>query len=166
MGIASSDRDSHLAICSASGKLMITYIERCMRGWIPITAGILVVMLSSLLEPLYFPVVRDWTAETISRENAKVTVSGHMRKTRDCIFLGVSAIGVGRDGNRTWLPLLFRDNITDHTYTRPVGAQGWGPWTMTVPLESDVREVEFRAAHQCHPLWATVTKLGTATIYR
>lgn len=137
-----------------------------MQGWFPVLLGIGMVLSISLLEPLYFPVVRNWTAESMVRTDRKIEISGHMRKTRDCTFLGVSAVGVTNTGDKIWLPMLFRDNVTDHTYTRPVGAQGWGPWSVTIPLEAHVREIEFRSAHQCHILWATVTKLGVATVYQ
>ena len=120
-----------------------------------------VLIVAGFMEPLYFPVVRDWTVTKIERVGDAVILSGYMKKVRNCEFVGV----VAQDDAHRRLPLKYLDNPIDDTATRPVGAQNWGPWQVVIQDVSGVAKISMSATHSCHVGWHTVTQLGEVKLY-
>jgi len=124
-----------------------------------------VLFMGSVLEPLFFPVVMNWTVTTSSLSepaldgNRRYAMSGYMNKVRDCRFLSVQAI----DNNNRQLPMKFLDNDIDDAANRPKGSQKWGFWTVSLWDESS--EITIKARHQCHLMWTTETQLGKINIF-
>lgn len=123
--------------------------------------AIAVLIAIGLLEPLYFPVVREWTVTKMDRFQDTVVLSGYMKKVRDCKFVGM--VAEDDDGHR--LPLKYLDNPIDDTASRPVGAQTWGPWQVVVNIQNATSRVRFTATHSCHIGWQTVTHLGEVKLF-
>ena len=124
-----------------------------------------VLFMGSVLEPLFFPVVMNWTVTTSSLSepaingNRRYAMSGYMNKVRDCRFLSVQVT----DNNHRQLPIKFLDNDIDDAANRPKGSQKWGFWT--IALWDDSSEITVNARHQCHLMWVTETTLGKINVY-
>ena len=125
-----------------------------------IVFAVTVIYLMAILEPKYFPVVRNWTVTHMEKDDHAVLISGYMHKVRACKFQGVVATDTATNMQ---LPLKFLDNPTDSTKSRPTGSQEWGNWRIQVP--DTTSEVQFRAYHDCHSIWSTKTVLGTINLY-
>ena len=126
--------------------------------------AILVLYLGSVLEPLFYPVVMNWTVtdrvmETDIEKGNKFFMSGYMNKVRNCKFLAVTV----HDNNNIKLATKFLDNVYDDAENRPTGSQKWGYWV--VKLRDDSSELTVQAHHSCLPLWTTVTTLGKVNVY-
>lgn len=115
----------------------------------------------SFAEPLYFPVVRDWTVSSMTHVGNSVTMTGYVRKVRECRLIGVLA--TDDDGREMWVSL--QDNAADQTLPRPKDSQAWGPWRISMVVPEQTGNVRFQAVHQCHSGWPTKTELDTINLY-
>ena len=79
-----------------------------------------------------FPVIDPFVVANKEVSGDTVTISGWLHKRRECEFLEAA----GRVERDTGLPLSipFEFVDTEKPYTRPMGAQEWGPWKMVVPV--------------------------------
>lgn len=137
---------------------MSKHTEIALRLW-PMVLGMLIILGAMKIERLAFPVVEDFHISKMERKGDYVVMSGFMRKTRDCTFVGVSAELV--QGNTILqIPLAYLDNTTNHTASRPMGAQGWGPWQILIPAVQSNDTVALTATHKCHPWWTTQSHLA------
>ena len=107
-----------------------------------------------------FPVIDPFVIANKEVSGDTVTISGWLHKRRECEFLEAS----GRVEREAGLPLStpFEFVDTEKPYTRPMGAQEWGPWKMVVPV--DAMRVEVLTLHSCHPLWKTRTELAVIEV--
>ncbi len=107
-----------------------------------------------------FPVIDPFVIANKEISGDTVTISGWLHKRRECEFLEAS----GRVERDTGLPLSIPFEFVDveRPYTRPMGAQEWGPWRMVVP--ADAKRVQVLALHNCHPLWKTRTELAVIEV--
>ena len=107
-----------------------------------------------------FPVVDPFVITNKEVSGGTITISGWLHKRRECEFLEAA----GRVERDTGLPLSipFEFVDADRPYTRPMGAQEWGPWRMVVPV--DAKHVQVLALHNCHPLWKTRTELAVIEV--
>lgn len=115
--------------------------------------------LAARVEPMFFPVVANWTVSRSLKADDTFMMSGFMNKVRNCQFIAVTV----KDQNNIALPIKFLDNAVDDTYNRPTGSQKWGYWT--VQLRDDSSEITVKSRHQCHSLWDTITVLGVISVY-
>lgn len=132
---------------------MSKHTEIALRLW-PLVLGMLIILGSMKIEHLAFPVVEDFHISKMERKGDYVVMSGFMRKTRDCTFVGVSAELV-QGKSAVQIPLTYLDNTTNHTASRPMGTQGWGPWQILIPAVQSNATVVLTATHKCH-LWWTI----------
>jgi len=107
-----------------------------------------------------FPINDPFVVANKEVSGDTVTISGWLYKRRECEFLEAA----GRVERDTGLPLStpFEFVDTEKPYTRPMGAQEWGPWRMVVPV--DAKRVQVLALHNCHPLWKTRTELAVIEV--
>lgn len=113
----------------------------------------------SHIEPLFFPVVMNYSVTSGAKLQEGYTILGYMNKVRACEFIGVQVM----DQDKMRLPIKFMDNTKDDRATRPTGSQSFGPWVIQTRDES--YEITLTVTHKCHPMWHTVTTLGTINIY-
>ena len=142
---------------------MSTQLRWALNIW-PMVLGMLIVLGINKLEHWAMPVVEDFTVTTMTRSGQSLRLSGYMRKSRNCEFIGVASEGEARDGPPVSVPLVFRDSRGDDVANRPTGTQGWGPWSLELPLEPDLRQVTLTATHKCHPFWSTESHLLTLPV--
>lgn len=126
---------------------------------LPFVVAMTIILFLPRVETLLMPVVKDFVVTSMSRDASSVTISGYMRKVRDCQFVGIQAAAVS--GEVTYeVPLLFLDTKIDTNTTRPTGTQAWGPWRITLPaVQAD--EIKLTSTHRCHSVWATDTSLAS-----
>lgn len=132
--------------------------EIALRLW-PLVLGMLIILGSMKIEHLAFPVVEDFHISKMERKGDYVVMSGFMRKTRNCTFVGVSAELV-QGKTILQIPLTYLDSVSDHTATRPIGTQGWGPWQILIPAVQSNATVALTATHKCHLWWTTQSHLA------
>ena len=117
--------------------------------------------LGSVFEPLFFPVVMNWTPTSmVKNSNGEFIMKGFMTKVRGCKFIAAQVT----DNNKMQLPLKFLDNVKDDQESRPTGTQPWGIWR--VILRPDTSIIKIHSLHECHPLWTTKTLLGEINVYK
>lgn len=137
---------------------MSKHTEIALHLW-PLVLGILIILGSMKIEHLVFPVVEDFHISKMERKGDYVVMSGFMRKTRNCTFVGVSAELV-QEKSTVQIPLTYLDSTSDHTATRPTGTQGWGPWQILIPAVQSNAIVSLTATHKCHLWWTTQSRLA------
>lgn len=125
---------------------------------LPFVMALAIVLALPRLEQITLPVVRDFVVTGMTKEPGFVTLSGYMRKARDCQFVGVQATAMAGPDYYD-VPIHFLDGGAQNA-TRPTGTQDWGPWRITLPV-TQADEVRLVSTHRCHPLWATDTRLAT-----
>lgn len=138
---------------------MSRHVRFALNLW-PAVFGALLVFGLMKIEHWFFPVVESFSVVSVDREFDGVTLKGHMIKSRNCEFIGISA--VGNAGGR--IALRFMDDDSPGTFSRPTGSQNWGPWKVFIPYAPLVSTIVMTAAHTCHPFWTTRTELITLTI--
>lgn len=136
---------------------MSKHTELALRLW-PMVLGMLIILGSMKIEHYAFPVVEDFHISKLERKGDYVVMSGFMRKTRDCSFVGVYAELV-QGTTVAQIPLTYMDN-TNHTATKSMGTQGWGPWQIIIPAVTSNATVTLSATHKCHVWWTTQTHLA------
>lgn len=114
---------------------------------------------ASQLEPLFYPVVMNFTVTDAVPEKGAYALKGYMNKVRDCEFVAVSV----EDQDKMKLPIKFLDNLRDDAENRPTGSQPFGPWVVRLRPES--YQITIESTHICHPMWHTTTVLGTINVY-
>lgn len=125
---------------------------------LPFVVAMTIIIFLPRVESALMPVVKDFVVTSLARDESSVTISGYMRKVRDCQFVGVQATAVS-GGASYDVPLLFLDAKVDTHGTRPSGTQAWGPWRITLPaIQAD--EIRLTSTHRCHSVWATDTPLA------
>jgi hypothetical protein len=132
----------------------------CMKLY-PFALAASVIYTAYVAEPLYFPVVRDWTVTEVHREGSNVVITGYMKKTRSCKFNGVTAT----DDNDVVLPLVLLEGVTDPVRRKPSGAVDWGPWKITLESAEVTSKISLSITHQCHVGWLTTTELGEVNLF-
>lgn len=108
-----------------------------------------------ILDTKVFRVVSEFKVESASYAQGKLTLSGSMRKVRDCSYTGLAVYGVRGTNPKNLLNYDFNDEYIKH---RSQGFQTWGPWTITVPLNSNYDYIEIVASHRCVGPWTQETK--------
>ena len=106
------------------------------------------------LDTRVFPVVSEFKVESASYAKGELTLSGSMRKVRDCAYVGLAVYGVPELGPKNELSYDFRGEFVKH---RSQGFQTWGPWTVTVPVKSRYEHIEIVASHRCLGPWVQNT---------
>lgn len=124
---------------------------------LPFVVALVILMVLPRLERALFPVVSDFVVTSLTKTPEYVVVSGYMRKTRDCTFVGVQAVAV-QEAHEHDIPLIFLD-ARNNNATRPLGSQAWGPWKVTFPT-TYADSVKLTSTHRCHPFYATDTPLA------
>jgi len=140
---------------------MSRHVTVALRIW-PFVLGVLIVLGANRLEHWFLPVVKDFVVVDLHNDGATLTMSGYMRKSWSCDFVGVGTVGKTSNGQID-LDMRFLDSDV-HTKSRPTGTQGWGPWRISIPITPTVHEIELVAAHRCHPFWMTQTVLANIPI--
>ena len=107
-----------------------------------------------------FPVIDPFVISNKEVSGNTMTIYGWLHKRRECEFLEAS----GRVERGADIPLSIPFEFTDvkKPFTRPMGAQEWGPWRMEVP--ADATSVQVLTLHSCHPLWKTRTELAVIEV--
>lgn len=126
---------------------------------LPAIVAIALVVTLPQLERWLFPVVKDFVVVSMEKEPQAVTISGYMRKVRDCKFVGVQAVAVDANGYEYDVPIVFLD-AKNNNANRPQGTQGWGPWRVTVKV-SEADAIRLSSTHRCHWVYANDTNLAT-----
>ena len=140
-------------------------IRRYMGGVAPFIIGLVITVLMNILEPLLFPVIVGWTPTKVEHVDDTVVVSGYMKVARECQFISVNATYVDRNtGKQVHAPLFFMNDRPDNHVHEPL-TQNWGPWVIHLPYGQEIRELNFRSTHVCHPGWNTTTYLGSVVVY-
>lgn len=129
---------------------------------LPFALALFLMLFLPRFEAWLFPVVKDFVVTGMAKEPGYVTLTGYMRKSRDCRFRAVNAEALLGD---QWadVPLRFMDS-SNHTATRPTGTQPWGPWRVTVPVSLATQDIRLSAVHSCHPAWPTESRLAVIPI--
>ena len=128
---------------------------------LPALVALLLVMLIPRVEHYVFPVVKDFVIVGMVKEPEAVTISGYMRKARDCKFVGVQASAIS-GGYEVDVPLIFLD-AKNNNANRPQGTQSWGPWKVTVKV-SDADSIRLVSTHRCHWVYTTDTELANVPL--
>ena len=107
-------------------------------------------LIAYTIDTRVFPVVRDFTVNTVNRQDGLVTIEGTLLKVRDCDFLGLAVYGLPDGDTRLPLP-----HWTEQAPTRGrgVGFQPWGPWRISVPDVPEIQYIEIVATHRCVGPW-------------
>lgn len=140
---------------------MITRAKKLVLNLIPVAVVMFSVVVTKLLEPIFFPVVSGFLVHDIYHSGQLVTISGTMVKERNCRFESVTAYSLFGNGlEKQRVPVVFLDGQGDDTATRASGAQKWGPWRITIPVAPQTVAIELTSLHSCHWLWGQTTHLA------
>jgi hypothetical protein len=123
---------------------------------LPYLMFVLSLLIAYTIDTKVFPVVRDFTVNTVSRQAGIVTIEGTLLKVRDCDFLGLAVYGLPEKGDKIPLPHWTEDSHSSRG--RGVGFQPWGPWRITVPEHPEVRFIEIIATHRCVGPWTQTAR--------
>lgn len=107
-----------------------------------------------------FPVVDPFVISNKEVRGDTMIISGWLYKRRECEFLEAAGRVERGAGLSQAIPFEFTD--VGKPYTRPMGAQEWGPWRMEVP--ADAERVQVFTLHSCHLLWKTRTELAVIEV--
>lgn len=136
---------------------MSRHVRIALKIW-PAILGALIILGLARLEQVFYPVVESFTVNGIWYQADGVALRGAMIKSRNCEFIGVTAMADTADGSIT-IPLRFLDDDSPGTFSRPTGSQEWGPWKFYLPVAPRIKRIRLTAAHSCHPFWMTRTHL-------
>lgn len=111
-----------------------------------------------------FPVVQPFNVEYVQQTDNKVEIYGTAKKLRDCKPLDVQILAYDKNMQATLGSIQYKDTPTGIIPSRPKSdnIQNWGPWILTVPI--DTKRVEVSALHRCHILWDTRTYFTSLTL--
>lgn len=130
---------------------------------IPFISGVCLITIISMLEYSFFPVLDDFTVSRIYRTENSIVLEGYMTKVRNCKFAGIVSTGTDWGGETSDVPIYFRDS-KNHSGSRPLGKQGYGPWILEVPVAGNLTTVTLDSIHRCHPAWSSTTRLTVLTL--
>ncbi len=85
-----------------------------------------------------------------------VLIEGVLDKRRDCRFTEIVAML-----DEVPSAVVFLDNKGADRYSRPIGAQRWGPWLIVADAGQGVR---LHARHSCHAGWDHTEHLTTFVV--
>lgn len=108
-----------------------------------------------------FPVIDPFVVASKRLDGDRIVIAGWLHKRRDCAFIEATGRAIRGEGLPAVVPFVFLES--DRTYTRPTGAQEWGPWYAVVPAGTE--RVIVTAMHDCHPLWMTRSELAIVELY-
>lgn len=137
--------------------LISRHTKIALKLW-PIVLGMLIILGMMRIEQAWFPVITDFHISKLEHKQGYVVLSGFMRKTRDCSFVGVSAELVN-GSVRKGLPFTYSNPYSDASMHQ-LDAQGWGPWKIIIPANQTNAIVSLTATHRCHVWWQTQSHLG------
>jgi len=123
------------------------------------------------VETRFFPVIKDWSLDYITRDGNSYTMGGQMRKERACELLHTSVMAVPK------IPMAPKVLVYQVQANEILGAGGpvgkfvWGPWTVKVPEKlmgklDWVESIEVVGHHRCHMLWTQETVYGRVPVER
>lgn len=107
------------------------------------------------VETTFFPVVKDFKVDYVTRNGNTFTAGGTLDKARACEFIGLTLYGT-KDGEPKMLLTQYKKDIFGSDVGQ--GRQTWGPWSVQFPsamIEMD--QLEIMASHKCHAFWMQTT---------
>ena len=138
---------------------MRRWIDRLQSAALLVLGAVSFVYFGPLIDKM-FPVIDPFVVANKEVSGDTVTISGWLHKRRECEFVEASGRVEREEGLPLSTPFEFVD--AEKPYTRPMGAQEWGPWKMVVPV--DAKRVQVLTLHSCHPLWKTRTELAVIEV--
>lgn len=133
-------------------------IKQILNRFVPSLGSVLlcfgILASAKTIEPIVFPVVKDFRVSEISYQSDKVVVSGTLNQMRGCTFVDMSAYAIYENAEipKEVLRHTFMDS---NPRARAVGFQAWGPWRVELPIMKSTSQVELTATYRCHSLWDT-----------
>ena len=107
------------------------------------------------VETTYFPVVKDFKVDYITRVGNTYTAGGTLDKARACEFIGLTLYGT-KDSQPKMLLTQYKKDIFGSDVGQ--GMQTWGPWSVQFPGELiDMDNLEIMGSHRCHSFWIQTT---------
>ena len=103
------------------------------------------------------PVVMEFRVLTQFVAEKEVIVSGTMNKVRDCELLEL----VARTTQLNVVGIDFLERHRGLTYSRPVGPQKFGPWSIQAKQGDGVT---IYGRRRCNPLWTVSGELGSFVV--
>ena len=103
------------------------------------------------------PVVADFRVMTQFYSDREVVIDGTMNKLRDCELIEM----MGRTTQREVVSIDFLELGRKPAYSRPLGPQKFGPWSVTAKLGEGVT---LYARHRCNPFWTVSSELGSFVV--
>ena len=140
---------------------MRRWIDRLQSAALLVLGAVSFVYFGPLIDKM-FPVVDPFVIVEKESRGDVIVISGWLHKRRECEFMEAS----GRVERVVGLPLVVPvEFVARRTpYTRPGGAQEWGPWRIVVPTGTE--QVTVSSLHSCHLLWKTRTELATIKVHK
>jgi hypothetical protein len=131
----------------------------------PVVAMLAVLFMVRQTEMMFFPVIKDWRMESITRDGNRFVVNGSMRKARPCELVNTSVVAVMSNPlfpSRLLYQIAPEEILGGNS---PVGLHTWGPWSMPIPPEflkyrEHIDHIEIVGHHRCHLLWNQETIYG------
>lgn len=105
------------------------------------------------------PAIVDFRVLTQFNSEREVIVDGTMNKVRDCELVEM----VARTTQREVVSIDFLDLGRKPAYSRPLGPQKFGPWSITAKMDEGVT---LYARHRCNPFWTMSSELGSFVVGR
>lgn len=107
------------------------------------------------VETTYFPVVKDFKVDYITRVGNTYTAGGTLDKARACEFIGLTLYGT-KDNQPKMLLTQYKKDVFGSDVGQ--GRQTWGPWSVQFPGEmTDMDNLEIMGSHRCHSFWIQTT---------
>lgn len=107
------------------------------------------------IETTYFPVVKDFKVDYVTRHGNTFTAGGTLDKSRACEFVGLTLYGT-KDGQPKMLLTQYKKDIFGADVGQ--GKQTWGPWSVQFPSEMiEMDKLEVMGSHRCHAFWMQTT---------
>lgn len=125
----------------------------------PFVLSLALLFAAQQLEDRFFPVVKDFKVLQIQQIGREITLSGYLKKVRNCEVLGVVAT-VDDHGRPVQIQIATLNPMDVSTRVLPIGSNNWGPWRISLPQAAKGAEIVIRSLHSCHPAWATTTRLA------
>lgn len=132
---------------------------------LPFIIVLLCVLLTKILEPIFFPIITGFTVHSVAVDKQVVTISGTMKKERNCTFESIQAYSIfSNDKPKHRNEIVLLDLPVTGDATRPIGHQAWGPWQVTIPVTPETVAIELDSLHSCHFIWTQITPLATVPL--
>jgi hypothetical protein len=107
------------------------------------------------VETRFFPVVTDFTLDSMVLTDEGFVAEGTLHKKRNCELIGTTIFAVREGAPKKLLATYMRGQFGTDTAT---GHQTWGPLTLQLPADLAAYDaVEVHAMHRCHALWLQET---------